>query len=210
MADYDPKRAGRDSEGSGQRHMERWREGRGLSRREDFPFGSLHPSDLFTTSPFALMRRMMDDLDRSFGGFGEGRGGEQGLRALWSPAIEVREREGNLQVCAELPGMNQQDVKVEAADDRLIIQGERKRESQDEREGFHQSERQYGSFYRVIPLPEGAKVDQAKAQFSNGVLEITIPVPQPQPRNRQIPIEGGERKPQHAEGREAAKAAKAG
>jgi HSP20 family molecular chaperone IbpA/Arc/MetJ-type ribon-helix-helix transcriptional regulator len=87
-----------------------------------------------------------------------------------APAVEVRERDGNLVVSAELPGLNKDDVKVEVTGDGLVIQGERKREQEEERGGVHRSERSYGSFYRSIPLPEGANIEQAKAQFNNGVL----------------------------------------
>jgi len=77
------------------------------------------------------------------------------------------------------------------------IQDGLKREWEEERGGVHRSERSYGSFYREIPLPEGAKSDQAKAQFNNGVLEVTVPVPESKRQTRQITIESGEpeRKP---------------
>jgi HSP20 family protein len=108
----------------------------------------------------------------------------------------VRESNGTLSVSAELPGLNKEDVKVEINNHALIIQGERKRESDEERGGIHRSERSYGSFYREIALPEGAKLDQAKAEFNNGVLEVKVPIPQDQKTTRQIPIEGAsERKP---------------
>jgi len=57
----------------------------------------------------------------------------------------------------------------------LTISGERKEEKEEKREGFYRSERSYGSFYRKIPLPEGAKTENAAATFHNGVLEITMP-----------------------------------
>ena len=108
----------------------------------------------------------------------------------------MRERDGNLVVSAELPGLNKEDVKVEVTADGLIIQGERKREHEEDRGGVHRSERSYGSFYRSIPLPEGANIEQAKAQFNNGVLEVRVPIPKSQQKTRQIPIEAGEeRKP---------------
>ena len=59
----------------------------------------------------------------------------------------------------------------------LTIQGERRREQEEERGGVYRSERSYGSFKRVIALPEGAITDQAKATFRDGVLEITMPAP---------------------------------
>ena len=144
-------------------------------------------------SPFTLMRRLTEDMDRMFTGTGGFGGREAGL---WAPPVEVRESEGNLVISAELPGLNKEDVKVEVNEDALVIQGERKREWEEERGGVHRSERAYGSFYREIPLPEGAKADQAKAQFNNGVLEVQVPIPKTQEKTRRIPIEAGEeRKP---------------
>jgi HSP20 family protein len=66
---------------------------------------------------------------------------------------------------------------VDITEDAVTIQGERRREYEEERESMYRSERSYGSFCRVIPLPDGAVTDQAKATFRNGVLEITIPNP---------------------------------
>ena len=103
----------------------------------------------------------------------------------------LRQQGDNLTVCAELPGLNKDDVKVEASDEGLVIRGERKQENEERREGMYRSERSYGSFYRVVPLPEGANVDQARAEFKNGVLKVSIPVPQQQQRSREIPIQEG-------------------
>ena len=108
---------------------------------------------------------------------------------MWTPAMEVREKDGNLIVCADLPGIDNNDVKVEIENDMLVIEGERKREHTEEREGWHRSERSYGSFYRAIPLPEGAKADDAKADFHNGVLEVRIPLEEPKSNRRQIHIQ---------------------
>lgn len=166
-------------------------QGRSVARREDyFPnFGG----DLFSLSPFALMREMSDWMDRSWGGSlgTASRGGAARGGRMWSPAVEVRQKDNNLVVCADLPGIDQNDVKVEIENDTLIIQGERKQEQTDERAGWHRTERSYGSFYRAIPLPEGAKTDQAKADFRNGVLEVRVPVEEPKANRRQIQIQGG-------------------
>jgi HSP20 family protein len=144
------------------------------------------PGEFFSGSPFRAMRRMLEDMDRLF----ESRGpAEQGQMQTWWPAIEVSEHEGKLVVHADLPGLKKDDIKVELTDDGLVLRGERKREHEEEKEGWHRSERSYGSFYRLIPIPEGAKIEQAKAQFNDGVLEITIPIPEEQRRRREIPIE---------------------
>jgi len=98
----------------------------------------------------------------------------------------MREKDGRLIVCADLPGMRKEDVHVELENDQLVIQGERRQESQ--QQGY--SERSYGSFYRVIPLPEGIDPSQAQAHFQNGVLEISLPAPR-QNQGRRIEIQEG-------------------
>ena len=179
------------------REVERRSQNSGLMHRGEWGLPSLfgrNPEEFISMNPFTLMRRFTEEMDRVFSGRGGNGGREVGI---WAPAIEVREREGNLVVSAELPGLSKEDVKIEVNDDALVIQGERKREREEEREGIHRSERFYGSFYREIPLPEGAKTDQAKAQFNNGILEVTVPIPESRRNTRQIPIEAGEgdRKP---------------
>jgi HSP20 family protein len=175
--------------------------GRSLQRNEGGLFGHRFPSlrrrpdDEFLTNPFAMMRRFSEEMDRMFSSAWDDREFGNG-EFSWVPPVEVCERDGHLVVNAELPGLNKNDVKVEVTSDGLVIQGERKREYEEERGGIHRSERSYGAFYRSIPLPEGANIEQAKAQFNNGVLEVKVPIPKTQERTRQIPIEGGdERKP---------------
>jgi HSP20 family protein len=158
-----------------------------LQRREEYPFW-LSPQEGFRASPFSVMRRMAEEMDRMFQESGLEREGSSGTG--WSPAIEVSQREGKYNIHAELPGLDPKDVKVEVENDALVIQGERRSEQEENKGGVQRSERQYGLFYRSIPLPEGAKVDQAKAQFHNGVLEVTIPVPEQQSNRRSIPVEG--------------------
>jgi HSP20 family protein len=171
--------------------LQRQPSGASLSRsRGADPFGSLmNPAEFLNANPFTLMRRMSEEMDRTFGQFfGQTSSGAGG----WHPAVELREQDGQLQVHAELPGLRPEDVKVEIMDDALIISGERKSE-QEERVGQgYRSERRYGKFYREIALPEGVNADQAKAQFRDGVLEISVPVPQQASNRREIPVQSSE------------------
>ena len=160
-----------------------------LRRAGDFfaptvPFGRW-----FGMSPFALMRELTEEMDRTFRG-GLAPAGTEGaeLRA-WSPAVDVRQCNGDLMVTAELPGLKKEEVKVEVTDDALVIQGERKREHQEDHAGYHSWGRSYGRFYRSIPLPEGAKTDQIKAELQDGILKVSLPVPQAEKQPRQVPIE---------------------
>ena len=101
----------------------------------------------------------------------------QGAGGLWSPQIETFQRGSEFVVRTDLPGLKKDDVKVDITDDSLTIEGERREEHEEDREGYYRSERSYGSFCRVIPLPDGAITDSAKANFNNGVLEIVMQAP---------------------------------
>jgi len=111
--------------------------------------------------------------------------------AVWLPPVEMEERDGKLVITADLPGLRQEDVRVEVTDEGLVLEGERKREHEESKGGVYRSERIYGYFRRVIPLPEDAQVEQAQARFENGVLEVTVPRPEQSARRRQIPIGAG-------------------
>jgi HSP20 family protein len=154
-------------------------------------------------TPFTFMRRFSEEMDRLFEDFGFGRGWlapgfERSLDRLntlasnaWAPQVEVMERDNQLVVRADLPGMSKDDVKVDLDDDSLVIRGERKSEREEDEEGYYRSERSYGSFYRRIPLASGVKAEEANADFRNGVLEITMPAPKrTEAKRRQIDIRG--------------------
>jgi HSP20 family protein len=137
-----------------------------------------------------LLERFSDEMDRIFDDFGL-RGTwrspawapwRSSASSMWSPAIEVHQRNDELVVRADLPGLKKDDVKVDVSDDAITIEGERRQESKSEAAGLYRSERSYGRFCRTIALPEGAMTDQAKATFANGVLEITMPAPPEQAR----------------------------
>ena len=152
-----------------------------------------------TVNPFQMMHRFTKDMERLFEDF-QGfsfpnffttdfapfRSGLE--KGAWMPQIEVLQNNGKLMVRADLPGLAKDDVKLEITDDFLTISGERKEEKEEKREGFYRSERSYGSFYRQIPLPEGAKTENAAATFTNGVLEISIPAPKVEPSIRKLEI----------------------
>ena len=178
-------RAGEQQQERGSELQRSSRQGRGLSRQRD-------PLDIFSFGPFAMMRRMQEDMDRLFGGFGGGLspvGERQG--SDWMPAIEAFQRGNEFVVRAEVPGLSREDLTVEVGEDAVTIRGERKFDHEEEREGVFRSERAYGSFCRIVPVPDGAVPDSAKANFKNGVLEIVMQAPSEEVRRgRRIEIEG--------------------
>jgi HSP20 family protein len=150
-------------------------------------------------TPFGFMRRFAGDMERLFEDFEGWRFPSLFRREFvpfrkefeqmaWVPEIEVMQSEGQFVVRADLPGLKKDDVKVELTGDVLAISGERKEEKEEKREGYYRSERSYGSFYRQIPLPEGAKTDTATAKFTDGVLQITMQAPEREPRARRLEI----------------------
>jgi HSP20 family protein len=148
------------------------------------------------TDPFALMRRMTSEFDRWFGEPARPffRWPSLPRRAIsevgWYPQIDVFERDNRLVTKIDLPGMKKEDVKVEVTDGQLAISGERKSEAEEKGEEFYRCEREYGSFYRSVPLPEGAKVEDVKAIFADGVLEVSVPLPaQPESKVRKVEIQ---------------------
>lgn len=132
----------------------------------------------FLADQFGLMRRFSDEMDRLFEDFGfrprffEGKERVE----MWAPDVEVLERPNQLVIRADLPGLTKEDVKVGILDNVLTLEGERKQETEEKKEGYFRSERHYGAFYRGIPLPENVKADQVQAVFKNGVLEVTLPL----------------------------------
>ena len=86
--------------------------------------------------------------------------------------------------------MTKDDIKVEVTDEMLTIQGQRKQEKEEKREGYYYGERAYGSFYRAIPLPEGTEPAKATAEIHNGVLEVTMPAPEePEKKSRLLEVQ---------------------
>ncbi len=113
-------------------------------------------------------------FDEMFGNMPRRAGGQQRQTAEWAPAVDVLNRDGNLVVRAEIPGVRPEEVDVTVHDRVLTISGERKVEQEEERGGYLVRERRYGSFRRSMQLPEGVDESNIKARFQDGVLEVTL------------------------------------
>jgi HSP20 family protein len=147
-----------------------------------------------------MLDHFAEQMERMFDDFGLGRSltrsSQFGEITEWRPRVDITQRKNELCVRADLPGMSKDDVKVDITHDVLTIQRERRREHEEEGEGGeYRRELSYGSFYRAIPLPDGAMTDEAKATFKDGVLEITMPAPPEQvTRGRRLEISEGSSK----------------
>ncbi len=159
--------------------------------------GDLQHYDLNPFSSLMQISREMDRLmDAFFGGSFGGLGRMPAPRfaegsAFW-PQIELRQGADSIVLHVDLPGVRPEDVQIEATDEGLAISGERvqQREQGGRDQSVRRTERVYGSFYRQIPLPEGARFDAAQARMENGVLEITVPLESRRERRR-IEIQRG-------------------
>jgi HSP20 family protein len=149
-----------------------------------------------TRDPFAMLRQITSDLDRMFDDWPSvrqpffARFGTS-APAPWFPKIDVFERDNRLVTRVDLPGMKKEDVSVEVSDGHLTLSGERKRETEETKDQMYRAEREYGSFYRTIPLPDGVKLEHIKATFADGVLEVSVPLAATAaPEVKKVPIDG--------------------
>lgn len=124
-------------------------------------------------------RRMDEMLNRMFDKFGHSWPWDQPawMADTWMPAIESHVQNGNIVVKADLPGIAPEEVSLSITGNQLTIEGERKREEKEEDKDFLCREFEYGRFSRVVTLPDNIDADQVKAQYKDGVLEITMPAP---------------------------------
>jgi HSP20 family protein len=151
-------------------------------------------------SLFRQMLRINDEMDRLFDSIGFGslfgsplsETAASSERAVWSPEIEMFERDNKLVIRADLPGLHKDEVDVEIDNDQVRIRGERRHEFSGQEGGVYRSERSYGRFERIIALPEGINAEQAEARYRDGVLEISMPAAQRAQSSRKLQIQEGQ------------------
>lgn len=144
---------------------------RAMAKRAPASVFSLTLRDLLTANPSELMRRFIEGMNRLF------EDTSISPMTLWSPSIAISEKDGQIKICAELPSLNKDDVRVELTQDMLTISGERKRTQNDRHEGMDWSERFCRSFMRAIPIPNDAQMEKVQATFENEILTVLVPVP---------------------------------
>jgi HSP20 family protein len=127
-------------------------------------------------SPIVALRGEMDRLFDSF--FREPFGAMDWPlwgQGKWSPAVDMAESDKELTVRAELPGIDPKDMDVSVTGNQLVISGEKRETTEGDGKDFYHSETRYGSFRRVMPLPEGIDTEKVEAQYANGVLTLHLP-----------------------------------
>ncbi|HSX88575.1 MAG TPA: Hsp20/alpha crystallin family protein [Pseudomonas sp.] len=91
------------------------------------------------------------------------------------PAVDIAEKEKSFEITAELPGMDEKDIEIKVSNGTLIIKGEKNQETEEKKKDYYLSERHYGSFERIFSLPPGIDTEQIAAQYSKGLLSISLP-----------------------------------
>ena len=131
--------------------------------------------------PFRELSSMRKQMDRLFEDMlSVGNDDWMGLHSIggmWTPAVEIEEKDKELVLKAEIPGIDVKDLEVEVSEDRVTISGEHKEEkkTEDKDKNYFHSEFHYGKFQRIIPLPMAIKTDEIKSDFQKGVLTLTLP-----------------------------------
>jgi len=103
------------------------------------------------------------------------------------PAVDILEKDGNLILWAELPGLSEKEIALKVDGNVLTLSGEKKLENENKRDSFHRIERSYGAFSRSFSLPETADREKISADYKNGVLTVTVPL-KAEAKPRAVPI----------------------
>jgi HSP20 family protein len=135
-------------------------------------------SDLVRWNPYDELARIRDEFNQAFAPFWTGRPWS-GQMNRWIPSVDVKESAERIELSAEIPGVNPEDVDVTVSDDSVVIRGEVKQETMDNDLGYQRQERRYGSFQRTIPLPAAVKHEQTAIAYYNGILTLTMPKAEP-------------------------------
>ncbi len=112
----------------------------------------------------------------------------EGADADYGPAVDIYETEAELVVKAELPGVKKEDIDLTVDEERLVLRGESKQQTEVDEHGYHRRELRYGQFRRVVPLPTAVKREEITAAFENGVLTIRAPKAEEPEKGKKVEI----------------------
>lgn len=141
-------------------------------------------STLVRWEPFRDLAQVQTEMSRLVNGLFENGGRTS---KTWIPALDVWETANDVVYAFDLPGLVEDEISIEVADDTLTVTGERRRETQEQGDRFFRYERRYGSFSRAVGLPAGVDDSKIVASYADGVLEIRVPKPEEaKPRKIQL------------------------
>src|SRR5689334_14524921 len=140
--------------------------------------------------PFRDLRTLQEEVNRLFSTNLTRAFDDEGIgRGAWAPSVDIFENKDQIVLEAELPGMKQEDFDLTIENNVITLRGERKFEKTEETDNYHRVERSYGSFTRSFTLPQTVSAEEAKAEYSNGVLRVTLPKRE-EAKSRRIEISG--------------------
>ena len=126
--------------------------------------------------PFRDLSIMQERMNRMFEDAGRGwRGDEPSSTTTWSPAVDIYETENEIQVQAELPGVDRKDIALNLEKNVLTLKGERRFEKETKQENYHRIERAYGGFSRSFSIPAIVDEEKIRAEYKDGILKIALP-----------------------------------
>ena len=141
--------------------------------------------------PVRDLLTLQEKMNRMFEGSYRGTNEEDwALGGSWAPAVDIYEKDGNIVLKAELPGVDPKDVDVRVENNLLTLRGERKFDTEVKRDNYHRVERSYGAFSRSFTLPNVVDTGNIKAEYRDGVLHMTLPKRE-EAKPRQIQINVG-------------------
>ena len=127
--------------------------------------------------PWGAMRQLQNEMNRAIGqNLTDTDDASNVVTSSWTPAVDVKEEDERFKICADVPGVDPEDIDVTMENGVLTIKGERKFETRENGDnGYRRVERAYGTFYRRFSLPDSADAENISAKGKNGVLEVVIP-----------------------------------
>jgi len=155
-------------------------------------------TEYMSNDPFRRMARLHQEVDRFFNEmmheFGSPTAMEGGAQSseearFIQPRVDIKEFTERFEIIVEVPGVDEKDLHIDLSNDLLVIQGEKKLETTDEKGSYHSRECTFGSFKRVMSLPESVDRTKIGASFNNGILTVALPKQeQAQPKLKHIEI----------------------
>lgn len=140
--------------------------------------------------PFRDLRTLQEEVNRLFSTNLTRAFDDEGIgRGAWAPSVDIFENKDQIVLEAELPGMKQEDFDLTIENNVITLRGERKFEKTEETDNYHRVERSYGSFTRSFTLPQTVSAEDAKAEYNNGVLRVTLPKRE-ETKSRRIEVSG--------------------